>query len=77
MTVLAVLVGLIGGLGAVGFRYLLNFVQAFSYGSAGNLIELVASIPWYKRVLIPALGGMVVGPLVYFFAREAKGHGVP
>lgn len=77
MTVLAVLVGLIGGLGAVGFRYLLNLVQALSYGSAGNLIELVASIPWYKRVLIPALGGMVVGPLVYFFAREAKGHGVP
>ena len=24
-----------------------------------------------------ALGGLIVGPLVYFFAREAKGHGVP
>jgi CIC family chloride channel protein len=23
------------------------------------------------------LGGLLVGPLVYFFAREAKGHGVP
>jgi Trk K+ transport system NAD-binding subunit len=27
--------------------------------------------------LIPALGGLVVGPLIYFFARETKGHGVP
>jgi len=25
----------------------------------------------------PALGGAIVGPLVYYFAREAKGHGVP
>lgn len=28
-------------------------------------------------ILIPALGGLIVGPLKYFFAREAKGHGVP
>jgi H+/Cl- antiporter ClcA len=23
------------------------------------------------------MGGSVVGPLIFFFAREAKGHGVP
>ena len=28
-------------------------------------------------VLAPAVGGLIVGPLVYFLAREAKGHGVP
>ena len=28
-------------------------------------------------MLVPAAGGLVVGPLVHFFAREAKGHGVP
>jgi len=28
-------------------------------------------------ILLPALGGLVFGPLIYFFAREAKGHGVP
>ena len=28
-------------------------------------------------ILMPALGGLIVGPLVYYFAREAKGHGVP
>ena len=31
----------------------------------------------YYVIIIPALGGFIVGPLVYFFAREAKGHGVP
>ncbi len=28
-------------------------------------------------IFIPALGGLIFGPLIYFFAREAKGHGVP
>lgn len=28
-------------------------------------------------VVIPAIGGLIFGPLIYFFAREAKGHGVP
>jgi CIC family chloride channel protein len=77
MALLAVLVGLAGGFGAVGFRYLINFFQSLAYGSDGNLLDLVQSIPWYLRVSIPGFGGLVVGPLVYFLAREAKGHGVP
>ncbi len=77
MAVLAVLVGLAGGFGAVGFRYLINFFQFLAYGADDNLLDLVQTIPWYLRVSIPALGGLVVGPLVYFWAREAKGHGVP
>jgi len=77
MAVLAVFVGLAGGFGAVGFRYLIDFFQSVAYGSDGNLLDLVQSIPWHLRVSVPALGGLVVGPLVYFWAREAKGHGVP
>jgi len=77
MAALAVFVGLAGGFGAVGFRYLIDFFQAVFYGSEGNLIDIISSTPWYLRILIPALGGLIVGPLVYFFAREAKGHGVP
>ena len=70
MAVLSVFVGLAGGFGAVGFRYLINFFQSLAYGSDGNLLDLVQSIPWYIRVLIPALGGLVVGPLVYFWAKN-------
>lgn len=77
MAILATIVGLAGGFGAIGFRYLIGLFQSISYGSAGDLLELARSTPWYYRVWIPALGGLVVGPLVYFLAREAKGHGVP
>ncbi len=77
MAVLATLVGLAGGCGAIGFRYLIGFIQALAYGPGESLLELAPLTPWYLRIWIPALGGLVVGPLVYFLAREAKGHGVP
>ncbi|HHP7235252.1 MAG TPA: chloride channel protein [Desulfobacterales bacterium] len=77
MAVLAVGVGLAGGYGAVGFRLLIDFFQSLSYGAPGELLQIVSHVPWYYRILIPTIGGLVVGPLVYFLAREAKGHGVP
>ena len=77
MAILSVIVGLAAGLGAVGFRYLINFFQTLAYGSPSELLDVVKTIPWSYKVGIPAAGGLIVGPLVYFFAREAKGHGVP
>ncbi|MFC1494439.1 chloride channel protein [Thermodesulfobacteriota bacterium] len=77
MAALAAIVGIVAGFGAIGFRYLLEFIQTVAYGASGNMMEAVASNPWYIRILAPAIGGLIVGPLVYFFAREAKGHGVP
>lgn len=77
MAVLGAVVGLGGGLGAVGFRYLIWFFQWVAYGSTGELLTLAQAMPWYLKFWIPALGGLVIGPIVYFMAREAKGHGVP
>ena len=77
MAVLAVIVGLAAGIGAVGFRHLINFFQLIAYGSSDELLGVVDTIPWNQKVWVPALGGLIVGPLVYFLAREAKGHGVP
>jgi CIC family chloride channel protein len=77
LMVLGVVVGVLGGYGAVGFRWLINFMRTLSYGSDANLLAVAASLPWWYLLLVPAAGGLVVGPLIYFFAREAKGHGVP
>ncbi len=77
MAILALITGLGGGFGAVGFRHLIDLFQTISYGAPGNLLDVIQSIPWYLRIVIPALGGLVIGPVVYFLAREAKGHGVP
>ncbi|MEW6574579.1 MAG: chloride channel protein [Bacillota bacterium] len=72
--VLAVVVGVISALGAVAFRWLISSFQ-FLFFSGGN--QILSFLGHYYVVVIPAAGGLLVGPLVYFFAREAKGHGVP
>jgi CIC family chloride channel protein len=77
MAILGAVVGLGGGFGTIAFRYLIELFQSLVYGSQGNLLEIAQQTPWYLKFWVPALGGLVVGPLVYFLAREAKGHGVP
>ena len=68
-------VGIGAGLGAVVFRYLINqFTFLFFQVLEPALATFLGS---YAVILIPALGGLLFGPLIYFFAREAKGHGVP
>jgi CIC family chloride channel protein len=79
----AVVVGAGAGIGAVGFRYLIFGITWLVAGSAqfGHLGRVGSShLPWlgvWFFVLIPVLGGLVYGPLIYRFAPEARGHGVP
>jgi chloride channel protein, CIC family len=70
----ALVVGIGTGLGAVAFRFLIQGVEWVGFQWFPSV-----TAAWGKAyiIIIPALGGLIVGPLVYFFAREAKGHGVP
>jgi CIC family chloride channel protein len=74
---LAVVIGVFGGLGAVLFRYLIRLVQTLAYGPEDYTLSLFDGMAWWVIVLIPTVGGLIVGPIVYYFAREARGHGVP
>lgn len=71
---LSVLIGVVAGLGAVGFRWLINNFQTLFFDSGGTLLSFLGD---YYIIIIPAIGGLIVGPMIYFLAREAKGHGVP
>jgi len=42
-----------------------------------DMLSMTLTAPMWIKVLIPALGGLLVGIIVHFFAQEAKGHGVP
>ena len=83
LVALALLVGVGAGLGAIAFRYLiLGFTVLFSgyrdYSEVGpgGHPWLPALGPWFV-IFVPAMGGLLYGPLVARFAREARGHGVP
>ena len=83
MFLLALLIGAGSGLGAVVFRYLIYFFTWLAtghdeFGQQGRVAS--AHLPWLGPaffVVIPAVGGLLYGPLIYRFAREARGHGVP
>jgi len=70
----SLLVGLGAGIGAVAFRYLIRAVEWIGYIWFPSVTS-----NWGNAyvIIVPAVGGLLVGLLVYYFAREAKGHGVP
>ncbi|GAB4153055.1 MAG: chloride channel protein [Planctomycetota bacterium] len=86
--VLSALVGVVAGIGAIGFEYLSALVTRYS------LVEAAGFVPGGPRgevhvfsevhpgslslpllVLIPSLGGLLAGFLCSRFAPEARGHG--
>ena len=83
MFLLALLVGAGSGLGAVVFRYLIYFFTWAAtghsqFGQQGHVGS--THLPWLGLgffIVIPVIGGLLYGPLIYRFAREARGHGVP
>jgi CIC family chloride channel protein len=83
MFLLALLVGAGSGLGAVVFRYLIYFFTWAAtghsqFGQQGHVGS--THLPWLGLgffVVIPVIGGLLYGPLIYNWAREARGHGVP
>jgi chloride channel protein, CIC family len=68
-------VGIGAGLGAVVFRKLISGFTYLFFGVLRPALSIVLGS--YAVILIPAIGGLIFGPIIYFFAREAKGHGVP
>jgi CIC family chloride channel protein len=82
-----VLIGVIAGFGAIlfhvlcglGMHYFLDFIAGYRPGNAAgeHLLLPHSNTPFNQWLLLilPALGGIVSGWLVYTFAPEAEGHG--
>jgi len=76
-TVLLVTSGLVGagtGLGAVLFIQFIEIIQRIFFVGGEQALGFLGR---GLIILIPLLGGLLAGPIIAFFASEAKGHGVP
>ena len=74
LLVMAVVVGVATGLAAVLFIRLIAFIQIFFYGGGEKILPALGRL-WI--IIVPVIGGLLVGPIIAKFAVEAKGHGVP
>ncbi len=70
LTVLGALIGVVTGLGAIGFAEALDFAEHWAGDTRAH---------WalWTLPLIPMLGALITGVIVHLFASEARGHGVP
>lgn len=68
------IIGVGAGFGAILFRWMISFFQNIFFNRGQQILSFLGT---YYVIIIPAIGGIIVGLLVYFFARETKGHGVP
>ncbi|MGA8247173.1 MAG: chloride channel protein [Nocardioides sp.] len=83
LVALALVVGAGAGLGAVAFRWLIKEFTLVLSGHAdyaavpGSAHPALPGVGRWFLLGVPVVAGLVYGPLVHFFAREARGHGVP
>jgi CIC family chloride channel protein len=85
LTLLSIAVGVVAGVGAVAFDHLLALALEALHlitgymepgrGAASNLATQITAKHSYWFLVIPALGGLASGILVYTLAPEAEGHG--
>ena len=82
LSLLAIVVGIITGFGAVIFRALIGLIHnvAFlgSFSFAYDSSVFTPPSPWGAFIIVvPVIGGLIVTFLITKFAPEARGHGVP
>jgi CIC family chloride channel protein len=83
VAVLAVVVGLAAGAGAVIFRWLLELCTTGFTGVSDYSAVAGSPNPWLPAagrwfvIFVPVVGGLLYGPLVQWLAPEARGTGVP
>ena len=74
---MSVVVGLGTGFGAILFIKLIEYFKELFFGNSAEMLTSFLGEFNYWIALIPMAGGLLVGPIVFKFASEAKGHGVP
>jgi len=74
LLILSVVIGASTGLAAVFFIHLIAIIQNRSYTTVEFLFPHLGI---WSYALVPVGGALLAGPIIAWFASEAKGHGVP
>jgi len=72
LNIIAIILGIFGAIGAIIFAKMIYYSKYF--------FETIFQRGFFESlsiILIPAIGGLIVGPVIYKYCQESKGHGIP
>lgn len=72
--VMAGLVGIVGGLVNLLFFFINRGLSALCFSQSGDLVEAAQLLPAWRRVIIPAAGGVAAGLVLYWGLRLVRGQ---
>lgn len=77
MSILSVVLGLLGGAGAIVFREMIGLAQAVFYGVSADHILLDRSlVDWWHVPLATTTGGLLVGLFIYYLMPGRRSYAV-
>ena len=68
----AALIGVCGAFTGVAFRAGVRLVQHLLTGSSAGLVETAELLPWWARITVPAVGGVIAGTLLWAGQRVLR-----
>ncbi len=83
LLILGGIIGVLCGYGAVIFHEAIKLIKDLSFDEPGKffgLPSLLNADEWYIKgliILVPAIGGLLVGVLAHYFEGGKKGEGIP
>lgn len=77
LDLLSGITGVAGGLGAIIFRLMIKINEYIFFDLLLPHISVYVGKLNLGIILLPALGGLIIGPIIMRLAPETKDHGVP
>ena len=65
----AALIGFTGAWISIGFREATDWLHALLTGSHEGFVSSFSAMPWWRRLLVPALGGLFAGLVIHLGGR--------
>ncbi|MDF1854372.1 MAG: chloride channel protein [Pseudooceanicola sp.] len=71
---IALIIGIAAGFAALGFRMAIGYIQSSLYGveDVHLLHSFAETLPWFMILLIPIIGGLLVGVILHWFTPDGR-----